>query len=490
MNLLELKNVSISFPTYTPVHHVSLTVEKGEFVGLVGPSGCGKSSLARGIMSLDEKSTITGTILFENREITNLSPKEHQKLCGGEIAMVFQDPLMAFNPLHPIGKQVLESLALHTKNATKTKVYDLLEIVGLTRSRRIYKSYPYELSGGQRQRAFIAMALAGNPKLLIADEPTTALDVTTQKQIILLLKHLQETQNLSILFITHDIRLLSSLTDKIYYMNQGKLEKKSPFVPNLIPRISSSSDKEVLKVQDLSVSYKQGQVVAPCSFSLKSGENLGILGESGSGKTTLCKAINALIPATGQVFIHQKSFLDASAAEKKYLRSFIQMVFQNPISTLNPRHTIKKMFLESLSFDSSIGKITRLKRIITALKDVSLPFKTIRKYPHELSGGEAARVALARCLLRKPEILILDEITSSLDVQTKYIILNLLTKLQQKYHFTYIFISHDIETMISITDTVFIMKDGKIVERLAKNDISKASHPYTKELLKSYSFIK
>ena len=490
MNLLELQNVTISFPTYTPVHGVSLTINQGELVGLVGPSGCGKSSLAKGIMSLEENSKITGKVLFEGNDITHLPLKEHQKLCGGKIAMIFQDPLLAFNPLHPIGKQILESLSLHTSNPSLKKVYDLLETVGLTRSQRIYKAYPYELSGGQRQRAFIAMALAGHPKLLIADEPTTALDVTTQKQIILLLKHLQETQNLSILFITHDLRLLSTLTSKIYYMNQGKIQKKPPFIPKIISKEYKPSTTEVLRVENLSVAYKQGLVVSPCSFTLNQGESLGILGESGSGKTSLCKAINALIPATGKVFINHKSFLNASLKDKKILRSFIQMVFQNPISTLNPRQKEKKTFLESLIFDLSLSKTTKFRRIISALKDVNLPFKTIRKYPHELSGGEAARVALARCLLRHPKILILDEITSALDIQTKYTILNLLLTLQQKYHFTYIFISHDIETILSITNKIFIMKEGKIIERIKPEDISKSSNPYTQELLKSYSFIK
>jgi len=365
-----------------------------------------------------------------------------QQIRGGKISMIFQEPMSALNPLQTIQKQILESLILHHNHPSKKHIQTLLEQVELKNPQRIATSYPHQLSGGERQRAMIAMALAGAPQLLIADEPTTALDTQTQTQILALLKKLQTELHLSILFITHDLELVHHFSDRIYTMEQGKtMENDIPPVPDFGSPVPLTNETPViLNVQNLSINYGTQNIIQNFSFQLHAGETVALSGPSGSGKSSIGQALVRLVDATGKVWLKQQNFLELSGKALKQARAAIQMVFQDPFSSLNPRWTIQDIIVEG-------GKIHHLANIneslIQTLKSVHLSSDILTRYPHELSGGQRVRVALARALILKPQILILDEITTQLDIHTQLEIIHLLKELQQKENLAYLFISHD-----------------------------------------------
>ena len=442
MSILTIKDLSVCFKDASPVQHASLVVEPGECVALIGASGCGKTTLAKAILRLQQFYRMDGEILFEGQNLLDKSEQEMQKIRGGKIAMIFQEPMSALNPLHTIEHQIKESLFLHRNDPSRDHVLSLLEQVDLKNPKKIADSYPHQLSGGERQRAMIAMALAGQPRLLIADEPTTALDSKTQNQILGLLKKLQTTLNLSILFISHDLCVVQQIADRIYLMEQGHiLENKQPELVDFeYPVNLNPLAPVVLDVKHLSIQYGTHCVIQELSFQLHEGETLALIGPSGSGKSSIGQALVRLVDATGEVYLKQQNFFNLKGAALKQARAQMQMVFQDPFASLNPRWMIKDIILEG----GRIHKIQNLsERLTKALNRVHLDSSILSRYPHELSGGQRVRVALARALILQPKILILDEITTQLDVTTQAHIIRLLKELQQKEGLAYLFISHD-----------------------------------------------
>ena len=463
MSFFEIKDLSVSFEDIMPVQKANLFLNEGECVALIGASGCGKTTLARTILGLQSTIKTKGKILFEKKDLLSLPEGEMQKIRGGKIAMIFQEPMSALNPLQTICKQILESLKLHHQQATVTRVEELLRKVDLKNPKRIASSYPHQLSGGERQRAMIAMALAGQPKILIADEPTTALDSQTQEQILALLKRLQKELNLTILFISHDLELVQRIADRIYTMDQGHVQEGLP--PSLAdlgsPVSLSEGAKSVLKVENLTIKYGKNTVVSHFNLCLHEGETVALVGPSGSGKSSIGFALVRLIDASGTVLLNQQDFFKLTGQALKRARAKIQIVFQDPFSSLNPRWMIKDIIMEG----GRIHKIENLKRnLFEILKQVHLNPKILSRYPHELSGGQRVRVALARALILKPQVIILDEITTQLDIHTQQEIVHLLRELQQTEKVSYILITHDERTLKALAHhSVIISSENSVV---------------------------
>ena len=489
-NLLEIKNLFVSFKNFQAVKGVSIAVKPAEFVALIGNSGSGKSTVAQSILKLHRNASYKGDIFLKKTNLMKLGEKQLQQVRGRKISMIFQEPMTSLNPLHKAGDQIMEVLKLHHLKATKEEVYRLLDLVELTDSERIYSSYPHMLSGGQRQRVMIAMALAAKPFLLIADEATTALDVTVQAEILSLLKRLQRKLKLAILFITHDQAIVKKMADRVYVMKSGMVvSTKMPFVNK--PRIKTFEQGEgdpLLEVENVSVSYGTFKAVQDVSFALKKGQTLGIVGESGAGKSSLVQALMRLIPAKGQVLIEKDDFLTLKGKALFKKRADIQMVMQDPAGSLNPRLTVFDIVQEGLKIHyPKLKAKARLSLVEEVLTAVGLNSSLLlSRYPHELSGGQKARVALARVLILKPKILILDEVMASLDKNTQGKLKYLLFKLQEKYKFIYLFITHDMSLVQSMSDYVLVMKSG-VVEEFGKVEtvFSNPKSNYTKTLLKA-----
>lgn len=488
-NLLEIKDLRVHFDSFSPVRGVSLAVKAGEIVALVGNSGSGKSSLGMALLKLQEGVKLSGSILFNRQELVGMSEEEIRSVRGSKIAIIFQEPMSSLNPLHKVGKQILEVLALHTHQATKQRVYELLRLVELNDIERIYESYPHMLSGGQRQRIMIAMALAGNPDLLIADEPTTALDVTVQRQILTLLKTIQQKLGLAILFITHDLDLVRAFADRVYVMKFGKIiatrvpdKKEEP-----ARTILSLKETLLLDVRNLHVAYGNFVAVNNISFCLNKGRNLGVVGESGSGKTSLGLGLVRLIKSSGQIQLLGERFDLLNGSKLRTARARMQMVFQDPASALNPRMSVADLVQEGLKIHRPLLKSAeRLEQVADTLKAVGLKKEIMNRYPHELSGGQRTRVMLARALILKPEILILDEITAALDIYTQRNILGLLNELQAQTGVSYIFITHDMNVVRQMCDDVMVMYQGKVVEQGKCSDIlNRPEQEYTRTLLQA-----
>ena len=455
MALLEIKNLTVSFKNVQAVQGAGLIVNQGEFVALLGQSGCGKTSLALSILQLQNSSKILGQILYNGVNLLSLTESELNHIRGKDIAMIFQEPMSSLNPVQKVGRQIMESLLLHTSKPTKKKVLELMKQVDLPS--RLMHSYPHELSGGQRQRIMIAMALAGNPKILIADEPTTALDSVTQEQILELLKSLQKKLNLAILFITHDVEIVQNIANRFYVMEQGRIiGNQRPSIPQLSEPIPFSMPaQKVLEVQNLTVRYGKLTAVKDFSFDLYQGETLGLIGQSGCGKSSVGFAITRLIEASGRVILNDVDFFKLKGKQLKQYRSKIQMVFQDPFNSLNPRMMIRDIIAEGLKIQHRKDDIDSC--VLSLLHAVHLPVSILKRYPHELSGGQRVRVALARALIMNPAVLVLDEITTALDVHTQSIILELLKELQQQTKIAYLFISHDKRILKSIAHRVIEM---------------------------------
>lgn len=489
MNLLEIKQLWVCFQKFAAVRNVSLAMKEGEFVALIGNSGSGKSSVANAILQLQQDAEYQGEIFFRRKELLALSPQELQKIRGSKIAMIFQEPMTSLNPLQKVGAQVFESLKLHTKNPSKEKVLELFSLVELADAERIYNSYPFMLSGGQRQRVMIAMALGGKPDLLIADEATTALDVTVQAQILKLLKVLQQKLGLAILFITHDLDIVRKMADRIYVMRGGIIisTKMPPKEEPLIHTFTKPEGPAVLSAQHLSISYGKFEAVKDISFNLHTAQTLGIIGESGSGKSSLAQALIRLIPSRGKIVFMGKDFLSLKGKELLSARRNIQMVLQDPSASLNPRLSIEQIVSEGLQIhEPDLSETEKFDRIKEIFKALDLRLDILERYPHEVSGGQKTRIALARVLLLYPKVLILDEVMASLDKNTQKQLTEILINLQKRLGLIYIFISHDIKLVRAISDYVLVMHNGICVEQNKAEELF--THPqeeYTKELLKA-----
>lgn len=514
--ILEIKDLSIAFQTnngiFKAVRSLSFDLQKGEILGVVGESGSGKSLTALSILNLlpqNAEISSKSSIMFCGQNLMNLNYDELRKIRGGRIGFIFQEPMSSLNPLHKVGAQIAESVLLHQQvNAKQAneKAIELMKTVGIKNAEERFNAFPFELSGGQRQRIMIAMAIANNPDVLIADEPTTALDVTIQKQIIELLIDLKNKLGMAVIFISHDLNLVSKIADRILVMYHGrKVEEgtteqifnapRESYTKKLInsslslKNIYNNCSDKLLSVQDLVVEYPVkksflGKTIERIfalnhvSFDLYQDETLGIVGESGSGKTTLGMALAKLIKYQGKIITKQ-------VYKSKEFRKKLQIVFQDPYNSLNPRLNVLEIVGEGLKIHYPDFKPDEIKvHVQEILCEVGLNTDILYKYPHEFSGGERQRLSIARALILRPEIVVLDEPTSALDVTVQAQIIELLKKLQKKYRMTYIFISHDMRAICSMSDRVAVMKDGQIVELDSCEQIF--NHPknqYTKTLI-------
>lgn len=521
MSILSVEHLSIGFhkkngDIFQAVRDISFKLNAGEVLGIVGESGSGKSVTALSILGLlpYPKAFLTkeSSIKFNGQELLNAKDVELRQIRGGKIGFIFQEPMSSLNPLHKIGKQIAETIMIHqgvSKKIAMQKALKLLITVGIKNARQRLKAFPHELSGGQRQRVMIAMAIANHPDILIADEPTTALDVTIQKQIIELLINLKQKLNMSIIFISHDLQVIKKIADRVCVMKDGKIVETGTVddvfnAPqnsytktlieshNLLNINNKESNNNILKIEHLKVWYplkknfwgkctEYVKAVNDISLKLKAGQTLGIVGESGSGKSTLGQAIVGLNKFTGSIFINNQNISDISSQQ----RAFVQIVFQDSYNSLNPRMNIEEIVREGLDIHHpELSTQEKRSRVIEVLKEVGLKETDLNKYPHEFSGGQRQRIAIARALILKPQLLILDEPTSALDVTIQAQVLKLLQKIQQERHLTYIFISHDMNAIKTMSDKIAVMKDGKIVELGSRDEIF--NHPkqeYTQNLI-------
>ena len=523
--ILSIEDLSVTFQqgdniTHA-VKHISFDIQKGKTTALVGESGSGKSVTALSLLKLSPatSSTTTGIIHYRDKNILTLSENALQRIRGDKISMIFQEPMTSLNPLHRIEKQIGEAIDLHQNLSASRKekrIEELLNIVGLPDISKTKRSYPHELSGGQRQRVMIAMALANDPDLLIADEPTTALDVTIQKQVLELLKKLQKKLNMAILIISHDMSVVEHMANDILVMKDGEIVErgdkttllKKPTHPYTKKLLSSKpkgkanpvnkNAKILLRASDVSVSYEtksgflgwksnQFKAVKNATLSLQESETLGIVGESGSGKTSLGFALLRLLKSTGQLFFDQKPIFHLTQKELRPLRQDMQIVFQDPYGSLSPRMTVENIIQEGLSIHAPhLNKHEKRRAVAETLDDVQIPREALNRYPHEFSGGQRQRIAIARALILKPKLIILDEPTSALDLTIQDQILTLFKKLQIKYGLSYIFISHDLSVVKSIANRVIVMKEGEIVEEGPTDTVfKKPQNIYTQNLISS-----
>tara|TARA_R110002167_G_scaffold90189_1_gene243199 strand:+ start:6323 stop:8002 length:1680 start_codon:yes stop_codon:yes gene_type:complete len=547
--LLEIKNLSIAFGKNEVIHNMSYQLNQNEILGIVGESGSGKSVSSLAILGLLPKniSKITsGSILFENQDLTRLNSKQFQAIRGKKIAIIFQEPMSSLNPSMTCGKQVQEILLQHTKlskKETKTETLSLFERVKLPDINRIYNAYPHEISGGQKQRVMIAMAIACKPDVLIADEPTTALDVTVQKDIISLLKELQAKTKMSILFITHDLALISEIANRVLVMYQGaiveqgaintifknpehlytkalinsrpSLKTRLKILPTIKDYLNNATSHEIITPEDRKAKHekmyskkpllevinldkeyisKSGWFTKPqsfkavdqVSFKLYEGETLGLVGESGCGKSTLGNAILQLDRATaGQILYKNIDITKLPNSEFKKLRKDIQIIFQDPYSSLNPRIPVGNAIMEPMTVHNLFNSDKeRKEKAMDILNKVGLNEDYFNRYPHEFSGGQRQRIGIARTIALQPKLIICDESVSALDISVQAQVLNLLNELKETFGFTYIFISHDLAVVKYMSDQLLVMNNGH-VEELDDADViyNQPKKEYTKRLI-------
>ncbi|KVT58795.1 microcin ABC transporter ATP-binding protein [Burkholderia ubonensis] len=524
--LLSLERLHVRFGDTVAVDDVTLAIGRGERVALVGESGSGKSVTALAILRLLRDAEVGGTIRFAGQDLVAKSEREMRGLRGSDIAMIFQEPMTALNPLYTIGAQIGETIQLHdgvTAGEARKRAIALLARTGIAEPERRVDSYPHQLSGGQRQRAMIAMALACRPRLLLADEPTTALDVTIRAQIVELLLELQreeaEKRGMAILLITHDLNLVRHFADRIAVMERGRLVESGaverifaapehPYTQRLLNSRPQRAVVPVLPIAPVLLDARHVTVqfarkrpglagwfksvpvaaVSDVSVSVRQGETLGVVGESGSGKSTLAMALLGLQKtAHGEIEFQGRALSSYRGREQAALRSNMQVVFQDPFSSLSPRHTIERIVGEGLELHRpDLSADARRAKSLAVLREVGLDRTVMHRYPHEFSGGQRQRIAIARALVLEPRILILDEPTSALDVSIQQQVLKLLANLQQKYNLGYLFISHDLDVIGAMAHRVAVMQEGAIVEAGEVADIfTKPSHPYTQKLLKA-----
>ncbi len=522
---VEVKNLSINFVSqgriFEAVKHVSLQLEKGRTLALIGESGSGKSVTALSILQLlGQNATYpSGEVLIDGQNIINGDVNYLRGIRGNKISMIFQEPMTSLNPLHTIEKQIAEPLLLHkgmSKLKAKERVLELLDLVGLPMLKNRLGAFPHELSGGQRQRVMIAMALANDPDVLIADEPTTALDVTVQAQILELLKDLQQKLGMAILLITHDFGVVKKIAHDVCVMKKGEIVEagtlqdvfKNPqhsYTKMLLDSEPSGEalpfDEEaspILLAKNLKVYFPNAKNLfgKPTSFvkavddvdvRLRPGETLGIVGESGSGKTTTAMALLKLQDSQGVIDFDGINLNKISTKALRALRSDFQVIFQDPYGALSPRMTIEQIVEEGLLIhEKELSKQAREKAIIAILQKVGIDPATRHRYPHEFSGGQRQRIAIARAMILKPKVVVLDEPTSALDLSVQKQIIDLLRDLQRDFNLSYIFISHDLKVVQAMSHSVLVMKDGKIVEMGTTQEIfNDPKQLYTQHLMKA-----
>lgn len=520
MSLLEINNLTLNFGDTQILHDIDLTVGAGEAVGLVGESGSGKSITSLAAMQLHPSAaTLTGEILFNGKNLLTLPEDEMCRIRGRDFAMVFQEPMTALNPVKTIGQQIAEGLRFHlgiSRGSANEKVLKLLDRVGLPPSKFSPNRYPHELSGGQRQRVVIAIAIAMNPKLLIADEPTTALDVTTQAVILDLLKELAAEHDSALLLITHDLAVVAQMVDRIAVMKDGEIVEHGEtldFFRNMQHAYSKKllaasavkpkpaltehfAGEPLMQVKSLTRQYRLPRksfftptrylkAVNDVSFDIKAGESVGLVGESGCGKSTLARTLLALNkPSDGQVEFLGENLFELSRHELREKRRNMQVVFQDPYGSFNPRHKVGRLVSEPLQLFKDISKLERNQRIEEALTNVGLSGSDADKYPHEFSGGQRQRIAIARAIITRPKLIVADEPVSALDVSIREQVLDLLNDLGAKQGLAYLFISHDLHVVRAVTDKVLVMHQGQIVEHGATAQVfEQPQHEYTQQLL-------
>jgi len=523
-NLVRVRDLSVDFTaqgqTNHAVRHVSFNIGKGETVALVGESGSGKTVSALSLMRLlpyPAASHPTGEIYFHGRNLLKLDESDMREMRGSRISVIFQEPMTSLNPLHTIDKQVGEVLRLHRgmdKEAEEQRVLDLLRRVGLRDPEKRMKSYPHQLSGGQRQRVMIAMALANEPELLIADEPTTALDVTIQAQILELLKELQAELGMAMLLITHDLGIVRKMAERVYVMNDGEVVEegptndiferpKNPYTQHLLsaepkgdPPKEDLSAPVILETENLKVWFpvKRGlmrktvdhiKAVDGVSMKLREGQTVGVVGESGSGKTTLGLALLRLISSTGPIVFMGRNIEAYNSSQMRPLRRQMQVVFQDPYGSLSPRLSVSQIIEEGLTIqEPGLSYDERRDRVARALEDVGLEGGMQDRYPHEFSGGQRQRISVARAMVLGPKFIMMDEPTSALDMSVQAQIVDLLRDLQREKNLSYLFISHDLRVVRALSNHVIVMRNGKVVEEGAGEKIFTAPKTdYTKALL-------
>ena len=521
--LLEVKDLSVNFGTgdkaVRAVRGVSFDIERGETVALVGESGSGKSVTALSVLQLlpyPAASHPTGSIRFQGKELVGASTRELLSVRGNRISMIFQEPMTSLNPLHTIERQVNEVLILHkglSREAARKRTLELLEQVGIPDAANRLDAYPHQLSGGQRQRVMIAMALANEPDLLIADEPTTALDVTIQAQILKLLKSLQARYGMALLFITHDLGIVRKMADRVCVMTQGRIVEQGPVAevfdrpqhsytqhllsaePKGRPAAADPAAPEILRLDDLKVHFpiRRGvmrrtvghvKAVDGVSLALREGHTIGLVGESGSGKTTLGLALLRLERSEGGIQFDGRELQGLSQRELRPMRREMQIVFQDPFSSLSPRMSVGEIVGEGLEVHRIGTKQERDVLIDQVLREVGLDPSSRERYPHEFSGGQRQRISIARALVLKPRLIVLDEPTSALDMSVQAQIVDLLRDLQQRHKLAYLFISHDLKVVRALADEVVVLRHGKVVERGPAKQIFEAPQtPYTQALI-------
>ncbi len=501
MSLLRLEDLSVWFddPARPAVDRVSLSVDAGRTLALVGESGSGKSLTAMSVLDLlpDGAGRRAAAIELDGDNVLDWPASRRRALRGGRIGTIFQEPLTALNPLHRVERQIGEAMRIHQglgRAAIRQRCLKLLEQVELPATDDMLKRYPHQLSGGQRQRVMIAMALANDPALLIADEPTTALDVTIQETILDLLRRLQRERNLAILLISHDLGLVARYADDVAVMHEGRIVETGPTTqvlerpehdytrhllaaePGGHPEPLTAQAPVLLNAEGLSVRFKGARrgwfgraapvaAVDNLSLSLRRGETLGVVGESGSGKSTLALALLRLIPADGKVMLLDQALDDLSGAALRPWRRHMQVVFQDPFGSLNPRLSVGRAVDEGLRVHhKDLDADQRAERTRALLEEVGLPADSAGRYPHEFSGGQRQRIAIARALIVEPDLLILDEPTSALDRSVQAQVLELLKTLQRRHGLSYLFISHDLKVVRAISHRLLVMRDGQVVE--------------------------
>lgn len=521
-HMLRIEDLSVEFISgehiTRAVHQVNFSINKGETLALVGESGSGKSVTAHSILRLLPYPLArhpSGKIMYQGNDLLSAAPDDLRQIRGDRIAMIFQEPMSSLNPLHTIEKQINEILILHKGMSAKqasVRTLELLSLVKIKNPTQRMSSYPHELSGGQRQRVMIAMALANEPELLIADEPTTALDVTVQQTILELLKDLQQRLGMAILLISHDLNLVRRVAHRVCVMRNGEIVEQAtceqiftapqhPYTQELLgaepsgtPVPHSPSDI-LLETRDLRVWFaiKKGilqrtvdhvKAVDGISFTLQRGQTLGVVGESGSGKSTLGLAILRLIKSQGGIFYAGNAIEELSQKQVRPLRRDIQVVFQDPFGSLSPRMSVSDIIGEGLHIHKMGNAQEQEQAIIAALHEVGLDPETRHRYPHEFSGGQRQRIAIARALVLKPKLIVLDEPTSALDRTVQRQVVELLRNLQLKYNLTYVFISHDLAVVKALSHQLLVMRQGQVIEQGAAKDIFAApQQDYTQKLL-------
>lgn len=526
MKLLSVSNLNVYLKTDEQVIHavrnVSFGIEKGQTLAIVGESGSGKSVTSMAIMQLLPNNITTysenSSILFEEQDVLSLNENQLRALRGDRIAMIFQEPMTSLNPFMPIGAQVAEAVSTHNPHLNQQAInkltLEMLQKVKIPDAEKKLKCYPHEFSGGQLQRIMIAMAIINKPDLLIADEPTTALDVTTQAEILDLMHELQQEMGMAIILISHDLRLVHKYSNEVCVMQYGEIIERGetdrvfnnpqhPYTIELLTPIPKNlktppSDEvaNIIQADNISIDYilkrslfgkpkKVFNAVKAISLHLKVGETLGIVGESGSGKSTLGRAIMQILAYRGKLQFNQQDFATLSKAERQALKKDMQMVFQDPFNSLSPRLTVGEIIGEGLSVHfPQMSREQRRQKVMKMLEEVNLSPAMINRYPHEFSGGQRQRIAIARAIILEPKFVLLDEPTSALDRSTQITVVELLNNLQKKYGLSYIFISHDLSVVQALSDRVIVMSKGDVVESGTVEQIfNNPQDPYTKRLI-------